>query len=441
MSTNDSERRWMRKASEVVAKVNVAWWVEKFNWLLLGFLVVSATVLLIVRSTVRSQLPSQPVLLVLAGGILVAALFAWGWSRSKFIDRRKALVRLDDVFQMRNRLTSAAAGVGSWPEAIPEAKSRSLRWSIPVTWVPVLSGAAVLALAWWFPIPEQHSGTTVTPVEPGAWEEMEDWLATLEEEQLIDEESIEEYQEKIEELREQPEEEWFSHSSLEATDTLQESLAREIRDLASEMSALERSLDALQKYRSELSDGAKQQLQKEFEEALEALQNGGMQANEKLLSQLGEIDPSQLGQESLGGMSAEQLQQLQEQLRKGGEALGSMEGMPSMAEDSSLQEGMPGQVPGPGMGGVERGKADAPLFFGDEDDLRTESLEGVENKDLSHASPGEVLAIGESEREIDKTGKGPVSGGDVSSTGQGGEAVSRDFLMPDEQAVLKRYFK
>lgn len=447
MSVNDSERLWMRKSSEVAAKVNVAWWVEKFNWLLLGFLILSAVALLVVRSTVRPQLPYQPVLLILGGGILIVSLGAWAWSRSRFIDRGAALVRLDDVFQMHNRLTSAAAGIGSWPEKIPDVQSRSLRWSIPVTWVPILSGAALLALAWWFPIAERHPGTTVTPVEPGAWEQMEDWLATLEDEQLIDEESIEEYEEKIEELRAQPEEEWFSHSSLEATDTLQDSLGREIRDLASEMSSLERSLDALQKYNSEMSEGAKQQLMKEFEEALEALQNGGMQANEALLSQLGEIDPSQLGQESLSGMTAEQLQQLQEQLQQGGSALGSMEGLPSMSEDPSLQQGqlgqgtMPGLGEGPGMGGVDRGRADAPLFFGDEDDLRTDNLQGVNNKDLSRATPGEVLGIGESERDIDETKVGPVSGGEVSSTGRGGEAVSRDFLMPDEQAVLKRYFK
>lgn len=439
MSASDSERRWMRKASEVVAKVNLGWWVERFNWLLLGFLIASATVLLVVRSTVRTQLPLQPVLLIVAGGVLVAALVAWLWSRSRYIDRGAALVRLDDVFRMHNRLSSAAAGVGAWPEKVPDSANRRLRWSVPVTWVPVLCGAAVLALAWWFPIRERHPDSPVTPVEPGAWEQMEDWLATLEEEQLIDEESIEEYEEKIEELRAQPEEEWFSHSSLEATDTLQDSLAKEIRDLASDMASLERSLDALQKYRSELSEGAKQQLMKEFEEALQSLQNGGMQANEKLLSQLSEIDPSQLGQESLSGMTAEQLQQLQQQLQQGGQALGSMEGVPSMENDGSLAQ--MSMQPMPGMGDPSRGRSDAPLFYGEEDDLRTDNLQGVENDDFSRASPGEVLGVGETERELDKTKVGPVAGGDVTSTGKGGEAVSRDLLMPDEQAVLKRYFK
>ncbi len=85
-------------------------------------------------------------------------------------------------------------------------------------------------------------------VEPGAWEQMEDWLATLEESGVVEEEMIEELEGRIEEFRDQPEDEWFSHSSLEATDTLQDSLGMQIRDLAAEMNTLERDLSALKTF-------------------------------------------------------------------------------------------------------------------------------------------------------------------------------------------------
>ena len=95
-----------------------------------------------------------------------------------------------------------------------------------------------------------------------------------------------------------------------------------------------------------------------------------------------------------------------------------------------------------GPGGVERGRGDAPLFYGDkEDDLGTSNIEGIRNDDLSRATPGEVIGLGETERELDTTPTGPQSGGSVLSTGRGGEAVSREILRPEEQAVLKRYFK
>lgn len=100
------------------------------------------------------------------------------------------------------------------------------------------------------------------------------------------------------------------------------------------------------------------------------------------------------------------------------------------------------QAMGAGRGGVERGPGPAPLFLGaEETNLGTSNIEGVENKDFSKAVPGQVLGIGEAEHEIDETRTGPRQAGSVGSTGQGGDAIWRESLMPSEKAVLKRYFK
>ena len=96
---------------------------------------------------------------------------------------------------------------------------------------------------------------------------------------------------------------------------------------------------------------------------------------------------------------------------------------------------------GAGRGGVQRGPGAAPMFFGDESNLGTNNIEGVQNQDFSKAAPGEVLGIGETEHEIDETVTGPREAGSVKSTGQGGDTVWRESLMPQEKAVLKRYFK
>lgn len=95
----------------------------------------------------------------------------------------------------------------------------------------------------------------------------------------------------------------------------------------------------------------------------------------------------------------------------------------------------------PGRGAITRGPGPAPMFFGDESDLKTSNIEGVQNQDFSKAAPGEVLAIGEAEHEIDETKSGPREAGSVKSVGQGGDTVWRESLMPEEKAVLKRYFK
>ena len=106
--------------------------------------------------------------------------------------------------------------------------------------------------------------------------------------------------------------------------------------------------------------------------------------------------------------------------------------MAEMAERLGLQ---------PGEGGVNRGKGDAPMFFGDETDLNTQQLEGVSGDDLERAAPGEVMAVGESEHEIDELPSVRQTGGQLSNKSSGGEAVWRESLMPEEKALLKRYFK
>lgn len=99
-----------------------------------------------------------------------------------------------------------------------------------------------------------------------------------------------------------------------------------------------------------------------------------------------------------------------------------------------------GQVPG--TGGIQRGPGPAPLFLGEnETNLGTNNIEGVENQDFSRAAPGQVLGVGETEHEVDETKTGPRKAGAVGSKGQGGDTIWRESLMPQEKAVLKRYFK
>lgn len=445
MSPPALERLWTRRASSLARRVNLGWWLERFNGLVIASLMLFALTVLGLRTFQKTALSLTWVAASLGLLLVVIALVAWIFSKRRFIGMNEGLVRLDDRLHLNNRLISASRQVGGWPEYPAEKSGEAdFRWSRARALPPGLLAMALVAVAWFVPIPKSALNDQVAPVEPGAWEQMEDWLATLEDEELIDESTIEELENKIEELREQPEEEWFSHSSLEATDTLVDSLGKQLRDLASEMATLDRNISALKGFSTEMSEAAKQQRMQELEEALEALEGNGLAVNEALLKQLKQIDPSQLGKETMGGLSAEQMKALQAQLQKGSGALGSLEGLPSMADDPSLQALGLGEGEGmqPGKGGIDRGRGDAPLFFGDkEDNLGTSRIEQVTNEDFSKATIGEVLGLGETERELDKTAVGLRAGGAVVSTGQGGDAVSRETLRPDEQAVLKRYFK
>ncbi len=446
MSQDVLERLWRRRAASLSRRFNFGWWLERFNALSFAGLLLGAVALLVLRTWRPDGFDP-----LLPGGILaiVLVIFAGGayWAgRKHFVGTEAGLIRLDDRLGLNNRLISAASQVGQWPEySASERGPADFRWNVGRSLLPGLVALALVGAAWWIPIPER-SGKPVPVVEPGAWEQIEDWLAALEESGLVEEEVIEDLEGRVEEFRNQPEEEWFSHSSLEATDTLQESLGMQIRDLAEEMNTLERDLSALKTFSGERSEEAREQIKREMEEALDALEGGGLPLDQALRKQLGKIDPAQLGKDTLSGLSKEELEGLQKQLRKGTGALGAMEGLPDLGQGEMPGEGQggvgEGMEKGLGKGGVDRGRGDAPLFFGDkEDNLGTTKLERVENEDLSKATIGEVLGIGETEREIDKTAAGPVAGGGVGSMGRGGEAVSRETLLPDEQAVLKRYFK
>ncbi|MDA7922593.1 hypothetical protein N9B73_12645, partial [Verrucomicrobiales bacterium] len=202
---------------------------------------------------------------------------------------------------------------------------------------------------------------------------------------------------------------------------------------------------ALETFASDLSDDAKKKLLEEFDKALESLDANGMKLNEELLKQLKNLDPSQLGQKSLSQLNKQQLESLQKQLGECSSCLGSMEGLPKMSDDPFIQglskEELMALGLMPGRGGIDRGRGDAPLYFGDKEDLNTSNIEKVENLDLSRASLGEMLGLGETEHDIDESGNTNKTGGAISSAGSGGEAVSRENLLPDEQALLRRYFK
>ena len=180
-------------------------------------------------------------------------------------------------------------------------------------------------------------------------------------------------------------------------------------------------------------------LMRELSEALGSLEGNGLSLNEDLAKQLSELDPSKLGEATLKSLSKEQLQQLQQQLGEGSQRLGSLEGLQPLGEGEMQASGISGTSPG--TGAVKRGRGDAPIYFGDPEDLNTNRIESVSNEDLSRAAVGDVIGIGETEQDDDPVASGIQQGGTVDSTGSGGDAVWKDSLLPDEQTVLKRYFK
>lgn len=440
MKPGDSEKRWTSQAKSIRRRINLGWWWQKTSLLSAATLLVVALVILCLRTIGGMEfLFGESAALVIAV-VLLAGFAGWILSRNRFVGAEEGFVRLDEKLQLKSQLATASAGMGKWPDfSSPDPARIGLRWNRAVSLLPVLFVLGIVATAIFVPIPERDIEEDIATIEPRPWEQMKDWLATLEEEEVIDESSVEEFEEKIEELRNQPEEDWYGHASMEATDTLKDSLGREIRDVADAMDALDRNLATLQEFSAQLSEESRDRLLQEFQEALELLDQSGLEMNQAMREKLAGIDPKELAEGTLGQLSAEQLENLRKQLGEASEKLGAMEGLPQQGEGEMLV-----LVPGmqPGQGEIRRGRGDAPMFFGEENDLGTDNLENVDNTDLSRAALGDLVGVGETEREIEEVPAGPVAGGAVSSSGTGGDAVWRDeALLPDEKALLKRYFK
>jgi hypothetical protein len=274
---------------------------------------------------------------------------------------------------------------------------------------------------------------------------MENWLEKLQEEQIVTEDEKDEQLEKIAELRDQPTEKWFSHESLNAGDTLKEQLQRDIQRLGQNLTTAERSLNALQNYAEQLSPAAKEQLLKDFDQALADMKSGALELDPEMLKALAGIDPK-----NMKSLSEAQMKQLRESMKKQAGTCNGLCENPGFlgdgeGEDDKLAEmlGMlKEQGEGAGKGGITRGPGTAPLTLSDEEnDFGTNKNEAVSNTDLSRAQVGSMLALQDGKHEVDKTAKGPQAAGAVQNAGQGGEQVWRESLTPEEKAVLKRVFK
>lgn len=441
---------WTRLARGVSRRVNLAWWLET----LLAPLIISSLAGACLLLFLRREFPATPSW-QLAGGVaavltLVAGI-VWLAARRRFETPDQSMVRIEAAMHLRNRLSAAKAGVIPWPDA-PAEVDAGVRWNPKRFCIPTFLSLAVLAASLWIPLSSPAS-TKTPPEEPLSWQEIASDLDRFEQEQVVEKPYIEEVRKQLEELRSRDEEEWFSHSSLEASDELKRKHEAEKLRTERDLTRAEKALQGLQQ--KDASPAERERLQNEFEQAVQGLQQGAMKPNEKLLEQLKNMDPGQLGQ-----LSKEQMQQLQDSLKKNAEGLcnkpGDGQGDEWLDElmsgdgqkgqgkgegqgEGNGKDGEPGGD-GLGKGGPGPGGGSDPDVLGERSkDVDPGKNEALQAKDLSRSLPGDLLELQDGEHDVDKTPTGPKAGGTAKDTGIGGDRVWRDSLDPSEQRALKRY--
>ena len=463
MAEGTAQSRWLAIARATARRFNWAWFLEKLSLpLLIAGLIGAGMVMLARREwTAFPWMPS----LAIAGIILaIVTLIAWLVARRHFTSTENALVRIESAMALNNSLTAAQKGVAPWPQVAAETRDGT-SWNWPRLLIPPLATLLLLSAAFLLPISAKNDPNAAPPEEPSNRQSLQASIDELRKDDIIDEEYLDELEKKVEELRNQPKEEWFDHSALEATDSLKEAHEQQLKELERDLKKAERSLNALQNQSEKMNAETRERLLDEFDQSLEKMNNGAMKPNKELLEQLGGMDPKQLG-----NLSKEQMDQLRENMRKqakqmqeaGGEAQPG-EGQGDEWLDELMQEGGageqgngqgPGQGPGEGEGngegegagngGLGRGPGTAPGVLGQKgDELNSGNLEGLESRDLSNTLPGDLLELQDGEHDVDESKVGVRGGGTVEDLGEGGELIWKvaPDLHPDEKKALREFFK
>ena len=411
-------------ARRLARRMNAGFWLSAFLPLLFALGMVQAFALLLLR---KNGMEAGMTWIVFAAIAAVAALAAWWHQKRRFFNRRDALVYLETRLGLNSGLTAADAGIADWPQSrpFPAAARPVWSWSRVAPW-PAWTALA-LALAIWLPLTPAATTPPRAPVEPSAWGTLDSWIHTLEDAEVLEEAALDAFREQLESLRDQDPRDWYRHSSLEATDALQERTRSAIRELRDNLENLSRTLETADAYPDGLPSGLAEALREELRSALEGLESGLLRLDPELLAQLSELDI-----DALPTLSEEDLQALRECLAAGLEACGVCLGG---GENGALLAGTDGIGKGPGP---------APLTFREEgSDVSVGRHETASGDDLSRAALGDHLGVGLTETPADEPAPyaGPTGAGAISSPGAGGEAVARQNFTPDEQAVLERYFQ
>lgn len=438
---------WQQEARRTARRMNLAWWLQAFAPMLVLVGALAFGVIFWRRSH-GVVLDVGLTALACAMAVAAVAVVAWWVARRRFVTPAVALVTLESRLHLHNALSAATAGRGAWPPPPAGPLDDGFRWSWRWIGGPTLATLALIAAGFLLPVPRSLEASAPPMVPPLAWPEMQQWLDHLKEESVADPDQLEQLADKLAELQAQNEKDWYGHESLEATDSLRQSLDRSIRQLGADMETAERSLSALEQYSDQLTADSKDRLAADFQAALDGLRANELKLDPELMKKLASMDPK-----NLKSLSQEQLEKLRQGLKKnmaacqacqaGGKKpgfLGDGEGEDD-AEMAALMKLLVAQKEGAGRGGIDRGPGAAPLFLGeDESKLGTNNQEAVTNDDLSRAAPADLIGLGEQEHEIDRSSVEARAGG-AADAGQGGERVWKDALTPAERAVLKRYFK
>ncbi len=278
---DDATRFWRRRARWTALRHNFGRVLGVFLPVCLGVSAVFACALLVIR---QHGAAGRTPWTVYGASLFACAGFA-GWlaRRKGFFTASDALVRLDWHLGLHNRLSAAAAGVGTFPPPQSAPDGYSFHWQKIL--LP-LAGALALVLAAAF-VPVAGPAAEFLPeTPPVSLSQTADWLDLLKKTDLVQETALEDFHERLEQLRQQPARDWYSQSSLEASDNLHGQTEQSLQALQRDLRTAANSLQTMERVNEQTTPAEARAIADRLQEALKGLELGNLPLNRELLSQL-----------------------------------------------------------------------------------------------------------------------------------------------------------
>ncbi len=391
----------------------------------------------------------------LMGLTLLTALplaFGWAWVDSR---KRRAFFTPPEVVEIiDHRFRDDGVVAAAWEnptllpaETVHAEAARALAGRLPrldLLFYAKRAIPALLLLAAALAVPPRQSAVPAQAeaILASITQPLADKLS--ESEQILPEETLQEFQQEIETL--QQDDQGISREKWEAVEELDQRIESAVAQSRQEAQAALTSLESL----SNLTDASgniegKADLSQQQDELLKDLAKSMANQDSRLPSALRKEIAGKVSQMRQGGMSSEELRQRLSELRD------KMGQMPGINGDGPGQIGQSGDGNGngdgngpdgdggPGSGGISRGRGDAQLTLGNE-----KRAQGAQFKKQELAgqflSPQDMVDMGITPLEP-KAEPGKFSPGTLRQfEAQTGSEVSRTRISPSQKNVIEKYF-
>lgn len=394
-----------------------------------------------------------PHVLWLGGAAIPALIVAWWLSRRERWTRGESIARLDSALQSGGLLmTLSERPDADWSAQLPQVEAlwrSALPRLRPRRFASYLALPLVFAFgACFVPLREASSDAPLrNTVGRKATQELEELLASLDEEKVLEQEEQRQLNEEIAKLAEETEHTPLTHEKWETVDALRERMRVRL-DAAAMTAAQAASAAAMLKGAgldgNELSLERSEQLQKELAETLQKLgQKGAFAgASKSLQDQLQRLIKD--GKLQLPEDAAERerlLDELREHLQKESDKLCELRGKCSQCDGDKLCLGeKDGNGNLPGRGGVSRGRGDADLTWGKESDKEgTKFKEVILPPGFLDQPKDELVGVQKTAPNEDTAANAPRSAQRLLDPAAGNATWNRT-VNPRHRGVVRKFF-